>query len=229
MEYYALIEKKGHGCPVGEMQGVVLGRFEESIKGVSYDVMPWYTGQAVQGSIFPGEMFLISRDKLISYDIRSSGAGPTFYVVSQEFLGLLKDFFVPIKEIQPIRIVNSRGREIAEKEYCVIIFDQSLYEDKASVVDESSVLVPNERGEILHIENISFKSGVERDFFKIKNITAEQDPIFCSEKFFREAVERGVVSGVEFRRLDEINWVSTSTDNFLDFLTDDSEPLLFIH
>ncbi|AZQ55477.1 Imm43 family immunity protein [Burkholderia cenocepacia] len=229
MKYYALVERKGRGCPVGEMQGVVLDRFEENIKKISYGVMPWYAGRSGQGSIFPGEMFLISRDKLIAYDIRSSGAGPTFHIVSQGFFELLKDFSVPIKETQPIKIVNSKGRNIADKEYRIIIFDRNLYEDRNGVVGAGSTLVPNEYGGIFHIENISFKEGLERDFFKIKDITAEQDPIFCSERFFREAVKRNVVAGVEFSPVDEVNWVSTSSDNFLDFLASDSEPLLFIH
>lgn len=229
MEYYALMEKKERGCPVGAMQGIVFDRFVEDVKEVNYGLKPWYSGRPQKGDVFPGEMFLISRDKLIAYDVRASGAGPTFHVVSEGFLELLKDFSVSIREARPLSVVNSKGLGVAEKKYHIIIFGDNLYEDKDDVVGGDSVLVPNEYGGIFSIENICFKSGLSKDFFKIKNITAGQDPIFCSERFVGEAVKRGVVAGMEFRSVNEVNWASASPDNFLGFLTEDSEPLLFIH
>ncbi|WP_155420238.1 Imm43 family immunity protein [Burkholderia cepacia] len=229
MKYYVLLEKKERGCPVGSMQGICCDKFVKDIDGLEYGLKPWYNPFDERENIFPGEMFLISRDKLIAYDVRASGAGPTFHVVSQGFLGLLKDFSVPIRETQSLNVVNSKGLGVSEKKYHIIIFGDNLYEDKGDVVGRGSVLVPNEYGGIFSIENICFKSGLSKDFFKIKNITAGQDPIFCSERFVGEAVKRGVVAGMEFRSVNEVNWASASPDNFLGFLTDDSEPLLFIH
>ncbi|KAI1692859.1 immunity protein 43 domain-containing protein [Ditylenchus destructor] len=229
MTYYVLTEKKERACPIGHMQGIVLDTFCENFKEVSYGLKPWYAGLSDGGRVFPGEMVLISQDKLIAYDIRASGAGPKFHIVSQGFLDLLRDFHVPIKEIQAIEIVNSKGRDIAEKKYYILVFSNNIYKDVDYALGEGSLLHSDESESTLYIKYLCFKDGFSEDFFKINDITAQQDPIFCSERFFRAAKGRGVVAGVNFRCVDEIDWASISPDNFLSFLADDREPLLFIH
>ncbi|NTX26621.1 hypothetical protein HT746_05620 [Burkholderia pyrrocinia] len=227
MNYYALLEKKERGCPIGAMQGVVYDRFVENVRDVKYGEKPWYSYLDSSGAMFSDEMFLISRDKLISYDIRSSGADSKFHIVSRDFLGILIDFSVPIKEERPIAIVNSRGKSIAENDYHIIAFESGIY--KEDVLKDSSIVGLNEFGNCFVVGAIEFKEDFGEDFFKIKNLDLAQNSIFCSEEFAREAVKRRVAAGVEFRRVDEINWGSVSPDNFLGFLTDDSESLLFIH
>ncbi|RBL67019.1 hypothetical protein C3E98_034365, partial [Pseudomonas sp. MWU13-2625] len=187
---------------------------------------PWYDYRDFSGEIFSGEMFLISRDKLISYDIRSSGANSRFHIVSQGFLEILNDFSVPIREERPIAIVDSKGRDISEKKYHIISFGSDVY--KEDVLEKSSITGLNEFGDCFVVDRIKFKDGIGFDFFKVKNLDLAQNAIFCSEEFAREAIKRKVVAGVEFRGVDEIDWASVSPDNLLGFLADESEPLLFI-
>lgn len=224
--YYALLEKKERGCPVGAMQGVVYDKFVENVLDVNYGEKPWYNYRDLPGRMFSDEMFLISRDKLISYDIRSSGANSKFHIVSRGFLEILIDFSIPINEAQSIAIVDSKGRDISEKEYHIISFGSDIY--KEGVLEESSIVGLNEFEDCFVVDRIEFKDGVEFDFFKIKNLDLAQSAIFCSEEFAREAAKRKVVAGVEFRGVEEIDWASASPDNLLGFLASESEPLLFI-
>ncbi|WP_446904620.1 Imm43 family immunity protein [Burkholderia sp. YIM B11467] len=225
--YYALLEKKERGCPVGAMQGVVYDKFVENVLDLNYGEKPWYNYRDLPGEMFSGEMFLISRDKLISYDIRSSGGDSKFHIVSQGFLEILIDFSVPIQESRPIAIVDSKGRDISEKKYHIISFGSDIY--KEDVLDKSSIVGLNEFGDRFIVGSVDFKGGFKSDFFKIKNLDLAQSAIFCSEEFVREAVKRKVVAGVEFRGIEEVDWASVSPDNLLGFLAGDSEPLLFIH
>ncbi|MDR0240583.1 MAG: hypothetical protein LBJ65_03175 [Burkholderia sp.] len=225
--YYVLLEKKERGCPVGAMQGVVYDKFVENVLDVNYEGKPWYNYRDLPGEMFPNEMFLISRDKLISYDIRSSGPNSKFQIVSQGFLKVLIDFSVPIRESRPITIVDSKGRDISEKEYHIISLGSDIY--KEDVLEKSSIVGLNEFGDCFVVGGVDFKDEFKSDFFKIKNLDLAQNAIFCSEKFVGEAVKRKVAAGVEFRRIDEIDWASISPDNFLGFLGGAGEPLLFIH
>ncbi|WGY71012.1 hypothetical protein KEC55_28850 [Burkholderia cepacia] len=225
--YYALLEKKERGCPVGAMHGVVYDKFVENVRDVNYGEKPWYNYRDLPGDMFSDEMFLISLDKLISYDIRSSGADSKFHIVSQDFFQILIDFSVPIQDSQNIAIVDSKGRGVSEKEYKIISFGSDIYKEGA--LEESSIVGLNEFGDHFVVEAVGFKSGFKSDFFKIKNLDLTQSAIFCSEEFAREAVKRKVAAGVEFRRIDEVDWASAAPNNFMGFLTGDSEPLLFIH
>jgi len=229
MEYYVLLEKKERGCPVGSMQGIVYDKFVGNVDELEYGLKPWYNPFDEGGKIFPGEMFLISRDKLIAYDIRSGGAGSKFNLISSAFLDVLKGFGVPMREVQPINIVDRSGGAISKKSYFIVSFDSGLYEDPDDVLSSESILLPDEFGGQFSIESLSIRSDVKRDFFKIKNLYPGQDPIFCSEKFVAEVKDKKADAGVEFRNIAEVDWMSTSPDDFMGFLQSDSEPLLFIH
>ncbi|CAB3774220.1 MULTISPECIES: Imm43 family immunity protein [Burkholderia] len=229
MKYYVLLERKERGCPVGSMQGIIYDEFVEDVEALEYWVKPWYNQFDDREIIFPGEMFLISRDKLILYDVRSGGAGSKFNLVSLEFLRVLVDFDVHLREMQPLHVVDRHGVCISKREYRIISFARDVYESAEGVVKESSILMPDEFGGQFSIESISIKAGVNRDLFKIKNIYSGQDPIFCSERFVDEVKVRQVDAGIEFRRIEEIDWASTTLSNSMDFLKNDSEPLLFIH
>ncbi|MGZ2746575.1 hypothetical protein [Burkholderia stagnalis] len=229
MKYYALLERKERGCPVGSMQGVVYDKFVENVRDLEYGLKPWYNTFDDRVKIFPGEMFLISRDKLIAYDIRSGGAGSKFNIISSGFLDLLKEFSVPIGDAQAINIVSEKGRSVSAGGYFIVSFGRSIYQSMDDVVGEGSVLKPDEFGGQFSIEKLSVKNGFDGDFFKIGNLYPGQDPIFCSERFAEAMARRGVGAGVELRDIEEIQWGSASADDFLGFLQSDDEPLLFIH
>lgn len=135
-------------------------------------------------------MYLLSKDRLVSYDIRSKGAGRYFHVISQQFLDILKEFLVDIKEIKPVDVINSKLKNIAEKKYFVVRFGDEIYLDVFNVIENSSSVIFDRYEDSFSIIDPKFKNEIESHFFKIRNINLSQDPIFCSEVFYRAAMKK---------------------------------------
>jgi hypothetical protein len=227
MAYHALLEKKERGCPIGFMQGVVYDTFVKKVDKISYGYKPWYNASDKSRPLFPGEMFLISKDKLIAYDLRHGSE--KFHIVSSGFFELLRDFQVPFEEVQPINIVNSKGISIAEKDYYILSFGQRIHQKKNDVLDAQSVFSADEYGHMSVIEKLIIKPGIYKDFFKIQGVDTGQDVIFCSEKFMEAAIAKKVNAGIAFMNIEDIPWSKISTEHNFDYLLNDTEPLLFIH
>jgi hypothetical protein len=209
---------------------VLYDKFVSDTRNLEYGFKPWYDPQLMQSEskVFSAEMYWISNDKLLSFDIRSHGSTEIFTIISQKFLDLLVDFSVQIKEIKPLKMVNSKNESITKTDYFVIRFRRDVFVDRKDAFDESSEIEWDEFNRRFAIIKPRIKSSLSKDFFKISNVDIAQNPIFCSDKFFRSAADKKLI-GVDFMCLDDIRWGADSDENFLDFLSDSAEPLLFIN
>ena len=207
MSYFVLLQKKEKGCPIFSINGVFYDSFVQNVNKLHYGFKPWYALDSSEADkVFPEKMFLISKDKLIDYDIRSQGYSLKFYVVSEQFLELLNEFSIPIKEQCPLEIVNSSGKPIAKKKYFVIRLSGKIYLDKEMMIEEKSVLRKASKSTFMMLKPI-FKNEVNLDLFKLKYMDPGQDVIFCSEKFYEAAIKKKF-RGMEFVNVLDIKWSS---------------------
>ncbi|MDW5416635.1 hypothetical protein R6242_08640 [Iodobacter sp. CM08] len=225
MNYFVALEKKEKGAPIGFTGAILYDRFVENTKDLDHGYKPWYQSRDLQtDKVFECEMFLIVKEKLIDYEIRSISSG--IYVVSSNFLDLLRDFGCPIKETSVLNIVNLQGTCVSEKTYFVVRFESSIFKDSELIFDSSAKLL-NEDGKLL-IEVCSLKDNINSDVFKLHKASSKQDPTFFSDRFVKEAQSKKLLCGVRFASVDEVEWMQGLNSDLPAWALEDVEPILFI-
>ncbi|MFJ4145896.1 Imm43 family immunity protein [Pseudomonas sp. NPDC089734] len=203
MKFYVMSEKKERGCPVGLSNSALYDKFYPDIKKVKHGYFPWYSEsrRAASRTPFPQGMVLISKEKLFDFDIRSDSN--FFYIASEEFLSLCKDFGLGVVDQAKIEVVSQSGKSISSKCYSAVLFEEL---DVVSNTDESSSFYVRS-GLIGGFERLVLPAGWCKDIFKYKWLVGGSDTFICSEAFKDAAV---YLKGIEYIPLEEVEWSKVS-------------------
>jgi len=119
MEYFMLYSKKDRGCPEA-ISAILYDRFYPVKDAEKVDIgrYSWYESVNPQDIRFSDGLCLIVRDSLWDFDIRRDGR---FYIVSEEFLALLKEFGAPICTSSPVTACSRAGKPVGSRSAAIIL------------------------------------------------------------------------------------------------------------
>lgn len=195
--YFALGYKKGPGCPIF-IDGLLHENFADSLQEKSM-TQPWHyaTGNAALAPL-PPELWLVVKDKKISFDIKSSFDG---HIVSAGFLALMREFDVNEWQASKLNIVSRKGEKISEKDY--FFMKQAKASKLNGAIDTAKSKIDFRKdGDIKKIWELVLTDIPKPNLFSINSI-ALLDVLFCSEAF-SEASKRLKFNGVEFVELNKV-------------------------
>jgi hypothetical protein len=205
MIYYRLSQKEERGCPVGYLRAVLYDKYyaRKEAEHIEHGYFPWYA-KILYPNVkitLPEGMVCIAKYQLWDFDIRANG----FFIVSDEFMGLLKKFSVPMESFVPITVCSQDGKSISKKNYNAVIFPKV---DIFDVMDqeESYVILDKETGFVRLIKKLVLRSDFSQHLFvpTLRLHAGYWTPI-CSEQFYKAAIDIGL-KGVIFTPLHDPDW-----------------------
>ena len=103
MKFYAITQKKEHGCPIGLLNAVLYDHCPEDSTVIEHGIVyPWYSDPKGLNE-FPEGMCLVAKEKLIDFSIRSISSNQ---FLDQYFLEALTEFNAPLKDFKGIDVVS---------------------------------------------------------------------------------------------------------------------------
>lgn len=228
MTIYALVQKVEPGCPVNLLQDVLYDEFISNIEKINFGHRPWYTTEIFEGNIFSENMYLLSKHKVLNFDIQDIGDWKkNIECISENFFQLLKKFSIPIKEIKPLQVVNFKNQSIVKKKYFVIRWADSIALDHESIIDSKSVLKWDEYKSSFQFEKLILKNTPLPPLFKIRKTFPSNDALFCSQEFYDASKEKKII-GIDFQPIDKIVWADFEEDSYFRLLLA-GKPVPFFH
>jgi hypothetical protein len=190
MIYYRLSQKEERGCPVGYLRAVLYDKYyaRKEAEHVEHGYFPWYA-KILYPNVkitLPEGMVCIAKYRLWDFDIRAN----RFFIVSDEFMGLLKKFSVPMESFVPITVCSQDGKSISKKNYNAVIFPKVDIFDVMNQ-EESHVVLRSDFSQHLFVPTLRLHPGY-------------WTPI-CSEQFYKAAIDLGI-KGVIFMPLHDPDW-----------------------
>lgn len=188
--YFFFRELKNTGCPVF-INGLIHEEFHA--KGADMEMnYNWYwvdSGQKLAN--LPNELWLISKDRLYSFDFRQAFNG---YIVSERLLSLMDDFEVKNWEKCKLNIVNKKKEKISKINYFFLRKPKNKLSKDLIDIDLSKIDW-RKNGEKRSIQNLKLINEIEDDIFLIDDL-ALSGTIFCSE-IFKNNFCKQIWNGVE--------------------------------
>jgi hypothetical protein len=208
MIYYRLSQKEERGCPLGDLRVVLYDRYyaRKEAECVELGGFPWYAEIHSKDAriCLPKGMVAITKERLWDFDIRARG----FFLVSDEFMGMLKEFSVPMESFAPITVCSQDGKSVSKKNYNAVIFPKV---DIFDVMDQekSQVGIDKELGWVRSIKKLVLRSDFSQHLFvpMLRLYSGYHTPI-CSAPFYKAALDLNI-KGVNFTPLnDDSHWTT---------------------
>jgi hypothetical protein len=207
MLYYRLSQKEERGCPVGGLNAVLYDKYytRKEAAHIEYGRFPWYA--KIRNPEFkitlPEGMVCIAKDRLWNFDIRAC----YFFIVSDEFMGLLKEFSVPMESFVPITVCSQDGKSISKKNYNAVIFPKV---DIFDIMDrkKSHIKIDEEDGSIRYIRELVLRPDLSQHLFvPMLHLDPGYRTPICSEQFYQAAMDMDI-KGVNFTPMHDPFWTT---------------------
>ncbi len=190
--YFVLFVKGEKGSPVS-LEAVIQTEFYEKDPFRGSTRPPdasWHTTlhQKVE---LPDELWLITTDRMYSFDCHPYPGG---FIVSHEFVELLREFNIHNYEQRLLYVVNKRKEPIKAKEYYFLKFHEGL--DNAIDLEKSRYDLDKQGGYMKKIHELCLTEGEKPAAFVINSLVLS-NRIFCSEDF-KERATKLKLRGIAF-------------------------------
>lgn len=211
MKFYAITQKKERGCPIGLLNAVLYDHCPEDPTVIEHGIVyPWYSDPKGLNE-FPEGMYLVAKEKLIDFSIRSISSNQ---FLDQYFLESLTEFNAPLKDFKGIDVVSySDKKDIVKKKYFASQFADDFYCRLSEAANEGGSSIKNGKYGLAILEKLSIRESFDRDVFGIAGLDPRVSTIFCSEKFVDSAKNRGV-KGIDFVPVEFAKWPNPNSFMF---------------
>lgn len=185
---------------MGALEAILHNGFREDAQELNYGQNPWYRQPGKEK--FPDGLCLITRQKRVSFDIRSDGT--FFHIVSDLLLDCVYKTGGTLEDCKKIEIRSREGKLVASN-YNVCRFQSHPVDE---VCDPEATLLTRTGSRIVP-KHIEIRDDFPAPIFKIQNLSAKFDFVFCNEKF-KTVAENAKLCGVAFESTRMSLWHSSA-------------------
>ena len=200
MNHYVLSARKELGCPIGLAEDYGLfDKFYKDVKTAQKDIgsFPWYADS--WDCELPKNACYITKSKRIDFGARSLSG--SLYMISEEFLDLIKSHKSKHYLSGKIEVKNKLGEDVASSDYYIARILQVPF---AEVIDASKSRYIEDDTRV-QLEILVCKSEFKESLFGIGGLIGEHSTLFCSKSFRDAAVQSGI-KGIDFFEQTKARW-----------------------
>ena len=202
MTKFVLSSKIEVGCPIGLAEDYGLfDKFYEDIKVAKKKIgsFPWYADS--DKCQLPVDACYITKLKRIDFGIRNLHMN--LYLISEDFLKIIKNQSCTCSKEQKVTINNRLGEKVTDKSYFIIRIRNSKFYD--AVDTRKSVFNENDEG--INLKKLFLKDTFTESLFSLDELSGVQSTLFCTKEFRDEAIQADI-KGVNFFEETKAKWQS---------------------